>query len=137
MGAGCSALSLVELAEFAKARNAVVFLSVGGQVGRSGQLQQFLTEEGISFTGPGALPCMTCADRVSPAPSILVPEWPGQRGKTKACQALARVVSCRCWLGLGPSELGRRGPCRLFSWHAAPSGGPCLGPVPRHCAEFD
>ena len=61
----CSALSLVELAEFAKLRGAVIFLSVGGQVGRSGQLQEFLSEQGIPFTGPGSVSCMTCADRVS------------------------------------------------------------------------
>ena len=86
----CSALSLLELAEFAKARNAVVFLSVGGQVGRSGQLQQFLTEEGISFTGPGALPCMTCADRV------------------RLCDKC-----CACWL---PMSAPGRGGLQLAAW---------------------
>ena len=153
-GAGCSALSLVELAEFAKARDAVIFLSVGGQVGRSGQLQQFLTEEGISFTGPGALPCMTCADRVSPHPSTLSRQgkmnsprlvgpcavWlaAGRRGAVgcawgpqAGCVVLRMPppLSC-CWLGLALPETSSCGRVQSVLMSCSTVRGACLGYPP-------
>ena len=42
---------------------AVVFLSLGGEWGRSGKLQSFLACQGIPFTGPGFVSTLLCSDK--------------------------------------------------------------------------
>ena len=60
----CSALGLGEFAQFAVGKDAVVFLSLGGEMGRNGKLQSFLSCQQVPYTGPGFVSTMLCSDKV-------------------------------------------------------------------------